>query len=448
MYILNNNNINEIEYELYYRKNTYSKYGDYLYHEHSDKEKHFFQAVLQLSKRKNLILLFDLDGYIVSIELSEPGRSNTVTVLRRNFNGTIYIFPRNTVNLSQDVVDFYLDYYNNFIVIDDVKAKILIQETLDIVKHIYEKGNSSFEEILKKILSKPVDLYFDPSYYLKQGYTTPLSVLPPNVRPDINHNYIVIQVTSGCKLIQTRKRPCAFCTSFDSNYVERDVNDINYHISCLRETNSEALSNAKYVFLADGDPLISKQIIFYLNEIKENLKTIQGFESFISTAGILSIEPKRWHELLQLGLRKVYWGVESANDETLRVIDKPHNLTMLNKAKSILQSMNLSYDIIVMSGIGAIDKKVRSKGSVKSNNHIRDTCDFVNNSKCDSVFISKLQIAKNSKLYTQIDNTIFPYSDTEMEEEYRTLVGNMLIDVRGAYGNQFVVERDEHSFDV
>ena len=161
MYILNNRRINEISYVLYYRKNTYSKYGDYLYSERSNKEKHFFQIVLNLSKRKDLILLFDLDGYIVSIELSEPGRTNTVTVLRRNFNGTIYIFDRNIDNLSRDVVDFYLDYYNSSIVVDDVKAKMIIQEVLDIVKHIYEKSNSEFDEMLMKILSKSVDLYFD-----------------------------------------------------------------------------------------------------------------------------------------------------------------------------------------------------------------------------------------------------------------------------------------------
>ena len=372
MYILNNRRINEISYVLYYRKNTYSKYGDYLYSERSNKEKHFFQIVLNLSKRKDLILLFDLDGYIVSIELSEPGRTNTVTVLRRNFNGTIYIFDRNIDNLSRDVVDFYLDYYNSSIVVDDVKAKMIIQEVLDIVKHIYEKSNSEFDEMLMKILSKSVDLYFDCNYYLRQGYITSLSVLPPNVRPDINNNYVVIQVTSGCKLMQLRKRPCAFCTSFGSNYIERDIDDIDYHISCLRKTNSMTLNNAKYVFLADGDPLMSKHIISYLNKIRAELKTIQGFESFISTAGILSMEEKRWYEILQLGLRKVYWGVESANDDALRMIDKPHNISMLNKAKNILQSMNIKYDIIIMSGIGAIGKKDRVQDDVKDNDHIRD----------------------------------------------------------------------------
>ena len=149
MYILNNRRINEISYVLYYRKNTYSKYGDYLYSERSNKEKHFFQIVLNLSKRKDWILQFDLDGYIVSIELSEPGRTNTVTVLRRNFNGTIYIFDRNIDNLSRDVVDFYLDYYNSSIVVDDVKAKMIIQEVLDIVKHIYEKAHKVKETSIR-----------------------------------------------------------------------------------------------------------------------------------------------------------------------------------------------------------------------------------------------------------------------------------------------------------
>ena len=75
---------------------------------------------------------------------------------------------------------------------------------------------------------------------------------------------------------------------------------------------------------------------------------------------------------MQLGLRKVYWGVESANDDALRMIDKPHNISMLNKAKNILQSMNIKYDIIIMSGIGAIGKKDRVQDDVKDNDHIRD----------------------------------------------------------------------------
>lgn len=447
MYLLNTRSIDDINISLHYRNNKYTQFGDFQHYDlitKYEEDVHFFQVNLYMNTKKILFFQFDLDGYIVSIELAEPARKNTICILRRNYNGIIYLFSKNNLNLFQETIDFYTDYYNNSVVINDRKSKVIIDEVYTIISHIRNIEESKcYFDILTKILCLSKEVYFDDSYYLKQGYISPLSVLPPNVRPDINHNYIIVQVTSGCGLIKRRKKACAFCDSFNSNYVEREVNEISNHIACLKKTNTYALGHAKYVFLADGDPLIAHNIIDYITIIKNKLPRIEGFESFVSTATILNCNEKRWKEFMGLGLKKVYWGVESADDDTLKIIDKPHNQLMLLQAKEKLEKIGIHYDIIIMSGIAKLDKLMRTKDEVINNAHIQKTCEFVNNSKCDSVFISKLEITIGSKLFKQKDRYIFPYSSDEMEAQYRMLVGSLRCPVRGSYGNQFIVKKED-----
>lgn len=211
------------------------------------------------------------------------------------------------------------------------------------------------------------------------------------------------------------------------------------------EKNPCTMKYANCVFLSDGDPLSSKNILEQMKFIQKKMPNIKSFETFVSTNSILNIDSRKWEELKNNGLRKVYWGVESADDITLRMIDKPHNLNMLLNARKILEDHNISYDIIIMCGIGLIQNKYRTEQEICENLHITKTIDFINTSKCCSVFISKLQIAQNSRMSKQIDKTIFPFSDDEMELQYRSLVKGINKSVRGSYGNQFVVERVEEN---
>lgn len=97
--------------------------------------------------------------------------------------------------------------------------------------------------------------------------------------------------------------------------------------------------------------------------------------------------------------------------------------------------------MIIMCGIGLIQQEVREPNEICENPHIDETVKFVNESKCSSVFISKLQIVNGSMIASKAGKEIFPFSDDEMELQYRSLVKKINKRVRGSYGNQFVVER-------
>ncbi len=331
------------------------------------------------------------------------------------------------------------------IAICDSFAKKIINETHLILKYILEKDESEMRNMVNKCLEIDIDMLFDEKFYFKQGYLTPISVLPPNVRPDINHNYMIIQVSCGCKIIKEKGKSCGFCASYDKvDYYEKTIEELESHILKLWTSHKICISNSNCVFLADGDPLASEDILIYIEIIKSMLPQILYFESFISTKTILSFSRQQWNELKKLGLRKVYWGVESADETTLRIIGKPQSLSMIQNAKMILETNKVDYDIIVLSGVGGLLNKNRSLEDVIKNPHVFNTSEFINDSNCSSVFISRLQIPPYSNMSLKIDKGIlYPLSDDEMEQQYRSMVKHINKDVRGSYGNQFVIERIE-----
>jgi len=442
MLLLQHKNPTELRYEMYFRRNKYDENGDIITYEHDPIYGNFFEILIWINDNKLLSILFNLDGYIVGLDLRENGRKNAVIIMKRNYNGVFYIFPRNCLNLKAETIDYYLDYYNNNMVINNLYARRLMEEIYQIINCAKSKTeNNVFLAMLDKTLCHKIDALFDPEIYLKQGYLTQLSVLPPNVRPDNNHNYAIIQVVSGCKIMSQRKNACGFCSSFGMKYHEHGINELKEHIKCLLESSPCMIGQVNCAFLSDGDPLIAKNILQQIEVIKNELPNIQSFEAFISTTSILNISSYKWNALLRNGLHKVYWGVESADDFTLNIIDKPHNANMLNNAKNALENYGIPYDMIIMSGIGLIHQAHRTEFDLTENTHVVNTVNFVNSSKCSSVFISKLQISPYSAMAKKIKNTIFPFTENEMELQYRSLVKKLNKGVRGSYGNQFVVER-------
>lgn len=440
--LLQDKNLDDLQCNVFYRVYDYDANGDAITYEHTLNNGDYFEILLRLSAEKLISLVFDLDGYFVSLELREEARKKAVALMRRNYNGTFYIYSKNCNNLSKDKIDFYFDYYNNHVVINNHYAKMLMEEIYQIINSVKNKVEApNHLAFLNNILLRKIQDLFSEDFYKKQGYLTPLSVLPPNVRPDNNHNYCIVQVACGCKVFAQRKKACGFCSSFGMKYHELSTDELEKHINKLLAYNSNAIKNANCVFLADGDPLCSYNIVGKMKYIKSKLPNIKSFEAFISTATILTTNSDQWGHLKAEGLRKVYWGVESADDVTLRVIDKPHNRKALAAAREILEIHEVQFDIIIMSGIGLLQKKDRTILELAENAHVNKTVEFINSSKCSSVFVSKLQITPDSMIAQRVNETVFPFNEDEMEIQYRSFVKKIDRPVRGSYGNQFVVER-------
>ncbi|NMA24735.1 MAG: hypothetical protein GX936_03610 [Clostridiales bacterium] len=257
-------------YQLRYSKNMFNKNGDVIGFDYSQKNSHidYFEIVFTLTNNRLVIISFSLDGFIISIELGEADRKNRISLLRRNFNSDIYVFKKNIKNLFGTNLDYYLDYYNLDVSIDNTLSTILLDDVFDILNKVISSDSfKSYKDIIFRCKNKMANL-LDGINEFKIAYPIGVTVLPPSVRPDINNQYIIVQVSSGCKIMNDRKKPCAFCKSYENlPYTEKTIIQLKKHLNLIKKINPLQYGNANRVFLSDGDPLASRYIISYLELI-------------------------------------------------------------------------------------------------------------------------------------------------------------------------------------
>lgn len=87
---------------------------------------------------RHLVVTFDLEGRLISIELGERCRSKRVKLLERNFNGDFYIYSGNCKNLrpNHKGVNYYYDYYHEEVYNDLETAEVLVRSVTSLLKKI------------------------------------------------------------------------------------------------------------------------------------------------------------------------------------------------------------------------------------------------------------------------------------------------------------------------
>jgi len=438
----------------------------------SDPKNPFRGKIVQLKditdSKREIIINFDLEGRLIDIELGAELLDSNVKILERSFDGRFYVYSENCRNLrsNQNVVYRYYDYYHESVCEDLKISRILVNLVTSFLKEIFQAGYKSNERIkligntsiknlslsLIKILEKSLRKYnweglIQDKERSQEIYSTPISVLPPEVRPDQNPVFAIIQLTHGCR-IQKLRGPCKFCNSYRNvSYKEKNIEELKNHIEKVKEFTGQGWKYVRKIFLADADPLfttINSEVYFKL--FKKELPNINWYECFISTLGILSKSEKELKKLMKLGLRRLYWGVESADDKTLKTLGKPHNKKMLYKAASILNKIKIPYVVILLSGIANFTFDYR-KNLTKSL-HIKETAKFIRDFNCSHVYISRFTPQPDTEIYDLIKVKELNYpSQTERELEHRMMIKVVSYNekdpfkparnVKGTYGAQF-----------
>lgn len=422
------------------------------------KDANYTELAFCIGVKKILYISFNLDSVITRIELGDGVRDNRILLLLRSYVGIFLINEVNFSNMVYPKLNFYLDYYNEHMKRNDMFVKDILDEIGRIISAVLqmiskEKTLYQIEYRGSKYVWKEQDNKNDVQFLynclqvnrwetlkryndIEQIYDSNITVLPPDIRPDLNPEYCVIQTSTGCKVKDIRGKACGFCRSFNGvAYKEYSVDKLIKEIQGLKEHYPQSLLKSDTCFVADGDAISADNFIDLVDLIKKMLPNIIHFESFISTYSILNMPKERWNQLKEIGLSCVYWGVESADDETLRFLGKPQNEWTIHKARSILEENNIPYAIIVMCGMTGIHGE-----SINLSNHIPKTCKFINDSECRKVYISKLSIVEGSKLYEEMKKGYFiPMTWDEAEQEYRIMIGKINKHVNGSYGNQFIM---------
>ncbi len=176
----------------------------------------------------------------------------------------------------------------------------------------------------------------------------PIQYTEPVFRPPSEWKSLILQVTNGCSWNR-----CTFCemyTDENKKFKPKKIDLIEQEIKLVAQSG---LATSR-VFLADGDAMMLpfqrlKEILLL---IKVHLPNVNRVSSYCLPRNLSNKTVEQLSELKDLGLKLLYVGCESGDDEVLEIIDKGEtynsSLIALNKIK--LSGMKSS--VMILNGLG------------------------------------------------------------------------------------------------
>lgn len=183
---------------------------------------------------------------------------------------------------------------------------------------------------------------------IKPMYPLPISYEEPLFRPPSEADSLIIQATIGCSW-----NHCTFCEMYTSKrFRPRPENELEAEIKRL----GEHLGSVRRVFLADGDAmtLSTRRLLNILGWVNRYLPGVQRISCYALPRQLARKSLGELGELRDAGLRLVYVGVESGDDEVLARVRKGEtrqsSIEGLNKA----HAAGLDSSVMILNGLGGI----------------------------------------------------------------------------------------------
>jgi radical SAM superfamily enzyme YgiQ (UPF0313 family) len=168
----------------------------------------------------------------------------------------------------------------------------------------------------------------------------------PVFRPPGEARSAIVQVTLGCSWNQ-----CAFCEMYTSKkFKARSFEELKPEI----ETLSKVYKGVKKIFLADGNAFVlsANKLIPIVKEINNQFGKLQRISSYALPKDILNKSESELKELRSLGLKLLYIGIETGDDDLLKLINKGE--TFNSTVDGILKAheAGIEASIMIINGLG------------------------------------------------------------------------------------------------
>ncbi|MCK4678993.1 MAG: radical SAM protein [Bacteroidales bacterium] len=185
-----------------------------------------------------------------------------------------------------------------------------------------------------------------------------ITYVEPVFRPPGEASSAILQTTIGCSWNR-----CTFCEMYTSKkFKARNIDDLKPEIELL----SKIYKGVRKVFLADGNAFVlsAKNLIPVLTEINRQFGKIQRISSYALPKDILNKSDSELQKLRSLGLKLLYLGIETGDDELLKLINKgeTYNSTIDGILKA--QEAGIDTSIMIINGLGG--KKYSTQHAVNS----------------------------------------------------------------------------------
>ncbi len=168
----------------------------------------------------------------------------------------------------------------------------------------------------------------------------------PLFRPPSEAHSLIIQATLGCAW-----NKCAFCEMYSSKQFQaRKEEDIFADI----ESMSPYSNHYRKVFLADGNAMVLSfdKLSRILDQLNASLPRLTRVSAYAIPKDIEAKTDTELRILAEKGLKLLYVGIESGDDELLKAIDKGENFESTSHALQRARKAGIKLSVMILNGLG------------------------------------------------------------------------------------------------
>jgi radical SAM superfamily enzyme YgiQ (UPF0313 family) len=339
-----------------------------------------------------------------------PNRSTVLTFDREGrmsyyFRDGRYLYKRSLAN------EVHLRYRNG----QKRRSRLADPEGLEVLREGYEAARQELErapEELRRRLDEEI-LRWTPGMLQEERRRflevyKPVSILPPD-----QYLSVVLQATEGC----TWNR-CSFCSFYmDRPFRVKSTEEFERHVIAVKNFLGKGLEMRRGIFIGDGNALaLSQRNLESCFEIARSLLPGRAIVGFVDLYTGERRDAAEWNRLRQMGLERVYVGMETGLDELLSFVNKPGTSDELVDFVEALKTAEIGITLIVMVGLGGVSYRQRhARASL-------ETIGAMNLGKMDQIYLSPFVDTPGSD-YSKRSAAVGlePMTEAEIEAELEDL---------------------------
>ncbi len=234
-------------------------------------------------------------------------------------------------------------------------------------------------------------------------------------RPPMERSSYMLPVAVGCSY-----NLCTFCTLF-KHLKYRQLPREQIEAEMIRV--HEAGGNPKTIFLGDGNAfgLSMEDLTWILEKIHHYFPACEAVNMDATITNISHKSDEELKLLYDMGVRRLYIGVETGLDDVLRFMKKDHNLEQAYVQVARMQKAGLIFNAHMMTGIAGKGRGIENAEA---------TAEFFNRTKPERIINFNVFHHKRAPLWQDIEaGRYVPADEQENLHEERRLVE--LLDVPG-----------------
>ncbi len=200
---------------------------------------------------------------------------------------------------------------------------------------------------------------------------------------------------------------CKYCdfASFDNQFDKEDL----YIENLIKEIElfDKSIYIVETVFIGGGTPSVLKpQNILKLGKVLESFEFSENLE-FSVECNPCSINEEKFKAFKTIGVNRISFGLQSYNDEILKIIGRVHNVEMFEKAFGLARKIgfdNINVDIMFNLPTQTVDSFTKTLESV---------------TKLEPEHISAygLIIEEDTPFYSMVENGVIEMPDEDLDRE-------------------------------